>query len=327
MVPALVAGDMEAYFIKTLGLKIRIKPTVGSSLPFYLTSLFSVGTAEIEGRRLLFCAVTGDGTPSPAQLKKHAAELRERTDLEPVFVLPGLSSWDRARLIEGRIAFVVPGRQLYLPTLLIDLREHFARERERPDRLSYPAQCLILVELLRGGVEGKTVRELSRELAYSATSMSRAVRELLALGLVETAEGKAKPLHFTSGKSGLWKAALPHLLSPVKTVMYGQAGRSMPDLPFAGISALAKLSMLNEDGSQTYAMAQSAAKPLVEKGLARRRAFADDDIRLELWAYDPRVPAGQAKATVDPLSLYLSLASENDERVRKALDDLLKGIL
>jgi len=148
MTLAPAAGEVEDYLLKTFGLKIKIRPLKGISLPFYLSNLFSLGTTEIKGNTLLLCTLASEEKPSPAQFRKYAIELQDRTGLEAAFVLPGLSSWDRARLIEGRISFIVPGRQFYLPTLLIDLREHFARERGKPDRLSYPAQFLVIMEIL-----------------------------------------------------------------------------------------------------------------------------------------------------------------------------------
>ncbi|MHB9005019.1 MAG: MarR family transcriptional regulator [Coriobacteriia bacterium] len=324
---ALAAGEVEDYLLKTFGLKIKIKPLIGISLPFYLLGLFTLGTTEIKGRKLLLCTLTSEEKPSPGQFKKYAVELLNRTGLEPVFVLPGLSSWDRARLIEGRIAFIVPGRQLFLPTLLIDLREHFDQERGKPDRLSYPAQFLVIIQILYRRVEGKTVRELSREFVFSATTMSRAVRELLALDLVETVEGKARPLHFALDKRGLWTAALAYLQSPIKSMWYTPSNSPRPSLPYAGMSALVRLSMMNEDERQCYAISNTAAKPLIEKGIFHTQPLKDTDHLIEVWAYDPHALSGKDSSTVDPLSLYLSLASENDERIRKAIGGLVKQLL
>jgi len=321
------AGEVEDYLLKTFGLRIKIKPLAGVSLPFYLSNLFSLGTTEIKGSKLLLCTLSSEEKPSPAQFKKYTVELYERTGLEAVFVLPGLSSWDRARLIEGRIAFVVPGRQIYLPTLLIDLREHFVSVRGKPDRLSYPAQFLVVIEVLYGRVEGKTVRELSREFAFSATTMSRAVRELLALDLVETGEGKARPLHFALDKRGLWTASLAYLQSPVKSIWYTPSSSPLLSLPYAGMSALARLSMMNEDVRHCYAVSYATAKPLIEKGIFHQQPLKDTDHLIEVWAYDPCVMTGKDSSTVDPLSLYLSLANENDERVRKAIEGLVKELL
>ncbi|MFZ2635681.1 MAG: helix-turn-helix domain-containing protein [Rectinemataceae bacterium] len=327
MALAPAAGEVEDYLLKTFGLRIKIKPLTGVSLPFYLSNLFSLGTTEIKGSKLLLCTLSSEEKPSPAQFKKYAVELYDRTGLEAAFVLPGLSSWDRTRLIEGRIAFIVPGRQIYLPTLLIDLREHFARERGKPDRLSYPAQFLLIIQILYGRVEGKTVRELSREFAFSATTMSRAVRELLALDLVETKEGKARPLHFALDKRGLWATALAYLQSPVKSMWYTPSVSPLLGLPYAGMSALAHLSMMNEDERPCYAVSYATAKPLIEKGIFHAQPLKDTDHLIEVWAYDPCAMSGKDSSTVDPLSLYLSLAGENDERVRKAIEGLIKELL
>jgi len=327
MAQPLDLGDVEEYLLKTFGLKIKSEPLTGVPLPFYLSSLFSLSTAQIKDNKLLFCTILGEEKPTPRQLKKYAAELHNRTGLEPIFVLPSLSSWDRARLIERRLAFIVAWRQLYLPTLLIDLREHFNEERRRPDKLSYPAQFLVLKQILHGGIEGKTVRELSREYAFSATTMSRAVRELLVLNLVETKEGKARPLHFALNKSGLWSASLPYLQSPVKSIWFAPASTSLQSFPYAGMSALARLSMMNEDERQCYAISHVAAKPLIEKSIFHTQPLEETDYLVEVWAYDPRTLSGEDASTVDPFSLFLSLAIENDERIRKAIEGIIKGLL
>ena len=46
-----------------------------------------------------------------------------------VYVTGALASYERKRLIEQKVPFMVPGNQLYLPDLGIDLREYF---RQRP---------------------------------------------------------------------------------------------------------------------------------------------------------------------------------------------------
>jgi len=320
-------SDAEEYLLKTLGLKIRTEPLLGVSLPFYLSSIFTLRIAEIYSNKILLCIMSGEGKPSPSQFKKYAVELRTLTSLEPVFVLQGMSSWDRARLIEGRIAFIVPGRQLFLPTLLIDLREHFDAERAKPQKLSYPAQFLVLMQILSARIEGKTVRELSREFTFSATTMSRAVHELLAFNLVETQEGKARPLHFALDKRRLWIASREHFQSPVKSIWFASAHDTLPSLPYAGMSALSRLSLMNEDSRQCYAISYAAAKPLIKKGIFHKQALEETDHIIEVWAYDPYALSDKESSTVDPLSLYLSLAGEHDERIRKAVEGLVEEIL
>ena len=67
------------------------------------------------------------------------------------FVFLALPTFDRKRLIQRRIPFLVPGRQTYLPVALIDLREKAKGGQrlldEPKERLSAPAQVLVLYHL------------------------------------------------------------------------------------------------------------------------------------------------------------------------------------
>lgn len=47
-------------------------------------------------------------------------------------------------------------------------------------------------------------------------------------------------------------------------------------------------------------------------------------LELEIWKYDPKLLS--ESGLVDPLSLYLSLADTNDERIEGALRDLLEDL-
>jgi len=319
--------ELSGYFLKLLGLRLRLKAFPSQNLPYFLSGLFSFKTGEIERCKLLFCFPKADEIPTPAQLKAYEADLRGRTGLEPVFVFSDLSSWDRQRLIEGRLAFVVPNKQLYLPTLLIDLREHFAQTRRKAERLSFPAQYLVIDQLLHASIEGQTVRELSRVLTYSATSMSRAFEELVTLGLAETEPGKSRPVHFIHDRKGLWTTALSYLQSPVKKRWYWMGGDVHPQWPRAGISALARQTMLNEDAQDCFALEPAEIKTYINQGKVGERPRNEQDPLLEVWGYAPRGLCGENGENVDPFSLYLSLRGENDERVRTAIENLLAGVL
>ncbi len=64
-------------------------------------------------------------------------------------MLPTLRSFERRALIEQQVAFVVPGKQLYIPELAVDLREHFKQRRTEKNcsvqqrrRRCSPRSCL-----------------------------------------------------------------------------------------------------------------------------------------------------------------------------------------
>ncbi|MCK7468892.1 MAG: hypothetical protein MZU91_12730 [Desulfosudis oleivorans] len=54
-------------------------------------------------------------------------KLRQLAGMPVVYVTRTLASYERKRLIEQKVPFLVPGNQLYLPDLGIDLREYFRK--------------------------------------------------------------------------------------------------------------------------------------------------------------------------------------------------------
>jgi len=60
----------------------------------------------------------------------------------------GVSSFERKRLINHRVSFIVPGKQLYLPFLAVDLRESFRTvDADTKNKLGATAQQLFLMHL------------------------------------------------------------------------------------------------------------------------------------------------------------------------------------
>jgi len=317
-------NTLAEYIQRLLGITLRLEDFNDQSLPFYLNSIFSFRTGILEGHSFLFCALKAEYLPTPSQLANYQVEIHKKSSLEPVFVFPSLSSWNRQRLIESKIPFIVPGKQLYMPMILIDLREHFQRPHTTQDRLSMPAQYSIICQLLNASVEGGTVRQLARTGFYSAISMSRAFEELTALGLADTIPGKTRPLHFLFQRQKLWETALPYLQSPVKKRFYISADYANPEWPLAGLSALSSCTMLDSGALPCFAMGKKDIEILRNQGIIEESPRTDTDIELESWAYNPRILCGPDSPMVDPFSLFLSLQDENDERVRYALNNLLK---
>ncbi|MDA8424529.1 MAG: hypothetical protein M0Z80_00195 [Treponema sp.] len=321
----MLVDEFRAYIRSLLGVALELATYVPRGLPFYLAELYDYRIANLHNRSLLFCFLRGDMIPAPAQLAEHEVRLRKAAGSEVVFVFPALDSRNRKRLIEARISFAVPGTQLYLPTLLIDLREQFAKARGKPELLSWPAQVLLIRWLIDPAIEGRAVRELSKLVGYSPISMSRALDELIDLELAGTNKGKTKPLIFGRSKVELWKAALPFLRTPVKERLTWPCLPAMKEWPLAGTTALSALTSLHGGGLECRAAARSDFHDKYPASVHKDFHEDGQSVELELWAYEPHCEF--YPKTVDPFSLYLSLQTDGDERVQKALDGLLKGIL
>ena len=281
------------------------------------------------GKKFL-ALVSHDQELTPAAIEKHAEWILQKTNLQSIFVLASLASYNRKRLIERKIPFVVPGGQLYLPDLGLDLREHVKQSKHVVTTLSPASQVLVLAYLLRriDLSDVLTATTLAQRFGYTKMTMSRALDELRTLNLVgRSEEGPYGRFLFVLSGRELWEKARAHLRSPVKKRIYldewfpgsdFQAGEyALAEKTMLGFSSRAVWAVTNQEWKQLQKSPDIRIIPEVSKGMAHAE--------FEIWHYDPRLLA--EKPCVDPLSLVLSLSSETtDERLAMAIDELLRGV-
>jgi len=132
-------------------------------------------------------------------------------------------------------------------------------------------------------------------------------------------------LHFEKQGRRLWKTALPHLRSPVKTQRWVRGTIADADIMKAGISALSTYTDIGDDALPMVAVRDNLYRKKLEAGeLVGCHGPDEAEAGIELWHYAPDLLARNDR--VDPLSLYLSLRDSPDERVTKALREMQEGI-
>lgn len=145
---------------------------------------------KVRGLIAPFALVTpkpGVGNPSVAEIGRLVAHVSHLTFLWAAYGCGTLSAVERKRLLSRQVAFVVAGRQVFLPFLGIALRaDSVALTRKW---LGCVAQETVLA-MLRGQI-GRTFadRDLVRLTGCSRASAFRAFRELTTFGLVERIPG------------------------------------------------------------------------------------------------------------------------------------------
>jgi hypothetical protein len=261
----------------------------------------------------------------PVQFIKHMRQVSSINFDELCVVAQSLPSYVRKRLIEQGTAFVVPGVQMYLPSLGMELRERSVRKKPLAvDRFS-PATQVVLINWLLGRVEGAvTPLELSKQLRYSAMTMSRAIDELEASKIAQVERfGRERLVTFMADRKAIWQESLPRLRNPVsQTVRIIEHQLNRQDVLSAGITALSYRSMLNAPTYPEFAVDRDSWKAMEKNGIEKIPVEEPGTCLLQIWCYDPRVL--EVDGLVDPFSLYLSLQDENDERVEMALDKMLE---
>ncbi len=303
-------------------------------LPFYLVQHYRFYKVDLMGRTLLLVELVDDEEPSVLQLSKQKEFLEKTIDVTVVFILNNLPAYNRKRLIQKRVNFIVPGRQLYIPEMMMDLREVFTRNWAGlgKNKLIPSSQFLVLYHILRHDnhetIDSFSFKTLAEKTGYTQMAISKAVDNLKSNKLIEVQGTKEKRIHFTKERVDLWNTLerLSLWINPVIKQVF------VDKLPYqavlrSNISALAEYTEINPSRQKYYAIEGKAYYSLQRNNELNNANDHEGNYCLELWRYNPlrlteRLDGN--KTTVDPLSLYLSLKGEKDERIEMALHQIIE---
>lgn len=322
---------IRTYLKEVLPLReVEVAPFADTgSLPYFLRDAYDMRELTL-GRRRLVLALQRDPEKTPlARVRTQIQKIAAATGMPAVYVPTALASYERKRLIEQHVPFLVPGNQLYLPDLGVDLREHFRKPYQQTDEaLSPSAQAIVIAALLGQPWRPEhAASELAGRLGYTPMTWSRASREIAATGVAAIhTVGRARNLRFLQGPKETWERIRGRLRSPVKRVALAtpphEQGKTLPTR--AGLSALAAQSMLVEPQTACYAFDTAGWQAARDAGWVEQPGPDSGTAEVQVWTY--RTDIAEHSLNVDPLSLWLSLQGTDDERVQAALDELMEAI-
>jgi len=313
------------YLEDALGISITVTEwQEQGTIPFFLRDTYAFYTTLLLKTHCLIMIPRENSELTPLSVKKHMSLLHEKWQGEIIYLNEWMTAYNRKRLIEQKVPFVVPDKQMYLPFLGIDLREHFRKLKETPTRFSPSTQNVVIYDLIFGKERTYTPSGLASVLGYTTMTLTRAFDELEAASLAEVKmKGKERILSFRQDKKLLWDTAKNYLSSPVKKRIWIAQPKKKWALLKAGLSALAHYSMLSEPTHRTFAVGREKWDLLRGQQEYHEYPFAEPGaIELEIWNYDPDRYAKDG--FVDHFSLYLSLQGTNDERTESALEEMME---
>ena len=269
-----------------------LDPEAAKSLPVFLNQAYELHRTNLFGREYLLLLCRDRERPTPAEAEKQLKLVRLALGPSVAFVFSALPAFDRKRFIQRRIPFLVPGRQAYLPTALIDLREKAKGGQqlldEPKERLSAPAQVLVLYHLeMKKDSEEWTLSKWVEVLGYSRSTLTRVYKELATTGLCRSVNsGRNVTLVFPPHRRKLWETALPHFGSPVRTRWWARILDKGLQLQEAGMTALARLTMLSHGRERVYAISSAAFEAASEDRRLVRTDYPDEEtVQIERWKY------------------------------------------
>lgn len=320
-----LAEAAEAYVHEAFGQQFNLRPVTPTNIPHFVLDRYELWQGKLNGRTLALMAIREPRQGATADYLKHRDLVRRQLDVDLVLLLLDRApNAIRRQMVERQIGFIVPGAQLYVPEAFLDMRERApSLVNAHADWISPTTQFTLLAILQGIDLEDRNLTELAEQLRVSIMSISRTLDELEALQLAKARHvGRQRRLHMLVGARELWEAVQARLQSPVRKVRMVSGRIDGDTAPLAGMSALARYTMLAPPRIETRAiLAASWTRVKMALALVPAMAFDEDRIEVQTWTYDPQILARDT--VIDQLSLYLSVRESPDERVAQAAEELL----
>lgn len=291
----------------------------GLHLPLIMTEGYGFYETQLFQERVILICLQDGVERTPAQMRLQADRVGQALNARVVaFVMAKAASYNVQRMIQKRINYIIPGKQLFLPDLLLDLgrKSDTADNQTGKGEIPATAQLLLLYHLQKETLNGKHGEDLVKILHVSPSGITRAVKWLCANGLAKYEGGKYKALSFLFEKKELWEKVYPLLVSPVLRVVY--TDDCIPGT-ICGQNALAEYGMLVEETYRITAIGKNQYQTIKSKTDSQ---YGEN--RVEVWKYSPEILSEGGFA--DKLSLYLSMRDDEDERTQKELRILLEDM-
>lgn len=298
---------------------------VANQLPYFLQDTYEVLPGKMLGQPFTLACMKGHEPIAAQQIDQHTRRLQELLNAPVIVAMHEIAPGERRQLIEQGVAFVVPNRQLFAPQMGMILTERFGNSTNRKQEQASPATQALLIWYMNHHPTTDTWHPFQEAavLGYAGMTATRAIRELLQFKLFELdVRGRTKYLKLQVDRRQLWEMAKPYLRTPVLNTLFTYDRRvlNVPSVRWAGESALARISMVNEPQQQVVALTAEGVQKAKKEGIFFEPRKLADGIAVQVWRYLPNMQIKEN--TVDPLSLWLSLSGNPDDRIQLALNDI-----
>ena len=317
---------VEKYLEDAFGIKSRLvypgKEDL-AKLPVYLRNN-NIKTLTINNQKIIIIKINYNAEYKIEKLKKQADIIKNTLGLPVAFIFEKIEAYNRKRLIQKNVAFIIPGKQIYLPFLFTHLGEIKSEQPKQREKLNPAAQCLLFYYLLGNKVTGLNFKAIAEKLNYGQMTITRAANTLNENGLCKIEGGKNKTLVFERDKREIWNKALPYLNSPAEKEIYLDEISNNNDFFITGINALSKYSNIAGDNKDTFAVFKYKLRNISNQEKRSAMNPIKENFLIQIWKYDP----GNLTENkyVDPLSLYLTFKDIEDERIENELNNLIEKL-
>ncbi len=313
---------IEKYLEEVFEEKSIIKQySLMDDIPLYLANEYDFLQVNIHGDNCILIEIKTERIMID-KIFKNLLNLNKIDKNKKVLVFDELRSTQRKKLVKNRIAFIVPGSQIYLPWIYLDFNEKVNLKIDKINKFTIGQQVVFLYILNQNKEEVSPI-DLVHALDLSMSSVNRAIRQLVQLGLLMESGSATRKKYKRVRRFEYWEKGKSFMISPVQRSEYIKEIPSGVDLFFSYDSGLSKISMLSDSKYVTYAVSKKEFNN-ISRNLVLKDYELDsmNYVRIEVWKYDPCLFSNSD--IVDIFSLYAAYMGENDPRVEKELEELIR---
>lgn len=299
--------------------KIKDKP----KLPLFLI-MHSIYKIKINGVCFILVERSSDEKFGIKAFKKQIAQYEEAFRLPSAFLFNNMTRAQRDAMIRENISFIKLPEQIYLPFFGIILSNKIKMNKKTNVGKMMPVTQQLYLYMLYKGDTDIPKYLAAEELGCSRASISRASDQLIAMDLItQTKQGKSAFIKIWDSYKESLKKAEPYLIDPVQGIITIKKVELPDNYLSAGESALSEYTMLNPPPIPQVAVCKASVDESKLNPSDPRWTDPDEEwVNVELWKYDPIPISFEGKA--DPVSLACSLKETEDERVEKAIEEMME---
>ncbi|WP_339838104.1 MarR family transcriptional regulator [uncultured Flavobacterium sp.] len=322
---------LKEYIQQILGEQIvlnQLKEQVLNKLPFIFKNNYTFYHTELFNRELILVEFNKKDVLNATQLRKQLVSIEKAIDKRVIIIIDDITAINRKRLIDQKISFIIPGKQMYLTELLIDIQDFNKAKEFQKEFLMLPsAQLIVLYHILHReeDLNQFTFKELAKKFQYTPMGITKAIDNLKKLAIVKVEGTKEKNIIFEKDIQKLWKDCEQLVVNPIMKTVY--VDEKPMGLLKSNTTALEEYSDMNPSALEYFAIDKKQFYKLEKSNQLVNLNNESGNYALEVWKYNPVLIANgiTKKNNVDPLSLYLSLKDGFiDERTDMALDQIIE---
>ncbi len=313
--------------VKILGSTVTLEPrknerlkgtTIGERI------LYRFYDASFRGVPMLFVEPK-KGNPTPKECHIAAGRLTELFRLPVVFTLAPSPTYERQRLMDKGVYFVMSDKYAHLPMLVAVEK---TTNKSKAVMLTPVAQYLLLYHLQVCGIEGLSARDIANLIPYSYESTTLGLTCLADVKLCQKVRHgqSSNVVHFELKGEELWREAQEYLKSPVERRIHCDGILSDMKSSVCGINALAHYTNLNPDSERMVMVTSQEYRDMKAMDIMDNPNIYDGNVTIEVWRHPSVGLIGETMQWVDRLSLALSLRDNHDARVEKEVERLIQGM-